>query len=99
MVTLAPDGRAWEVSSEQADNEQSSRVYSGMALDTPEHWEQNHYILTMTMLDRFEAKGRARTCPTTQYTERHIYIYISNETANEIVDFTMHDFTHVQTHI
>ena len=53
LVKFTPDGRSWEASSEQADDEKSTRVYSGMALDTPQYWERNHYILTMTMLDTF----------------------------------------------
>ena len=60
MATLTPDGKSWEVSSEQANDEQSSRVHSRLALGTPEHWEQNHYILTVTLLDRFETTDKAK---------------------------------------
>ena len=60
-MNITPDGRAWAISLEQADDEKSARIYSGMALDTPEHWEQNHYILTMTMLDTFEAADKLNT--------------------------------------
>ena len=57
-VKSTPDGRAWEASSEQADDEKSTRVYNGMALDTPEHWGQNHYRLNMTMLGAFETADK-----------------------------------------
>ena len=125
MVKITPDGRAWEVSSEQADDEKSTRVYNGMALDTPEHWERNHYILTMTMLDTFEAADPLRgDSPAEGYARRNprgdkpnkmettinrnlrsgaympddtIYgtVYITNETADKIVDFTMHYFMYM----
>ena len=39
LVKLTPDGRAWEVSSEQPDNKQGSQVYNGLAIDTPDNWE------------------------------------------------------------
>ena len=105
-VTVTTDGISWEVSWEQADNDQSSRVYNGLALDTPEHWEQIHYVLTMTMLDRFEPTDRPNNMATLIYRNMRsgaympddaIYgtVYISNETANEIVDFTMHDFMYM----
>ena len=129
LVKFTPDGRAWEASSEQADDEKSTRVYSGMALDTPQYWERNHYILTMTMLDTFEAadplrgdspaEGYARRNPrgdkpnkmaTTIYRNMRsgaympddtIYgtVYITNETANEIVDFTIQDFMYMHNQI
>ena len=109
MVTLTPDGRAWEVSSEQADNEQSSRVDNGLALDTPDHWEQNKYILAMTMLDRFEANDKPNNMATIIYRnmrsgaympEDAIYgtVYIPNETTNEIDDFTMQYFMYMYNH-
>ena len=110
MATLTPDGKSWEVSSGQAADEQSSRVYNGLALDTPEHWEQNHYILTMTMLDRFETNDKPNKMATIIYRNMRsgaympddaIYgtVYISNETANKIVGFTMHDFMYMYNQI
>ena len=110
MVKLTPDGRAWEVSSEQADDERSTRVYSGMALDTPQHWDRNHYILTMTMLDTFEAADKPNRMATIIYRNMRSgaympddticgTVYITNETANEIVDFTMHDFMYMYNQI
>ena len=74
-----------------------------MALDTPEHWEQNHYILTMTVLDTFEAADKPNKMATTIYRNMRsgaympddaIYgtVYIAKETANEIVDVTAQYF-------
>ena len=72
MVKLTPEGRAWKVSSEQADDERSMRVYSGMALVTPQHWERNHCILTMTTLDTFEvADTRRGDSPVDGYARRN----------------------------
>ena len=95
MITLTPDGRAWEVASEQADDENGARVYSGMALDAPEQWDRNHYILTMTMLDTSKATDKPHNMATTIYRNMKsgaympdgtIYgtVYITNETANAL---------------
>ena len=37
-VQITPDGKATEMSSEEAD-EQKGRVYSGASLNVPERWE------------------------------------------------------------
>ena len=82
-----------------------------MALDTPQHWDRNHYILTMTMLDTFEAADKPNRMATIIYRNMRSgaympddticgTVYITNETANEIVDFTMHDyFMYMHNHI
>ena len=41
-VNITPDGRATEVSTEQAAEEKGARIYGGAALRTPEHWETDH---------------------------------------------------------
>ena len=110
MVKLTREGRPWEVSSEQADDERITRVYSGMALATPQHWDQNHYILTMTMLDMFGAADKPNRMATIIYRNMRSgaympddticgTVYITNETASEIVYFTMHDFMYMYNHI
>ena len=64
----------------------------------------------MTMLDRFEANGKPNNMATIIYRNMRsgaympddaIYgtVYISNETANEIVDFTMQDFVYMYNQI
>ena len=73
MVTLTPDGISWDVSSEKADNKRSSQVYNGLALDTPEQWEQIHYILTVKMLDRFEATERPHNMATIIYRKHEVW--------------------------
>ena len=110
MVTITPDGRAWEVSSEQADDERRTRVHNGLALDTPQRKDQNHYILTMTMLDTFETADKPNKMATINYRNMRSgaympedticgTVYITNETANEIVDFTTHDFMYMYNQI
>jgi hypothetical protein len=42
------------MSSVQYDEERNERIHKGAAWHTPEHWEQNHHRLTMTMLDTLE---------------------------------------------
>ena len=79
MITLTPDGRAWEVSSGRDDNEKSARVYSGMGLDTPEHWEQNHYILTMTTLNRFENTDKPNNMATIIYRNMRSGAYMPDD--------------------
>ena len=80
MVTLTPDGKAWEASSERAENDQSARIYNGLALGTPEHWEQHHYILTMTMMDRFETADKPNTMATTIYPNMRSGAYVPDDT-------------------
>ena len=118
------------MSSEEANKQKGERIYSGAALNVPEHWEHKRCRLTMTMLDAFDceedprkgdrpAEGDARHRPrgdpcgdelnvlaTTIYrctrSENYapddmIYgtVYISNETINEIIDFTKEDLTYI----
>ena len=70
-------------------------------------WEHKRYRLTMTMLDAFDCEEDiSNVLATTIY--RHtrsdnyipddmIYgtVYISNETADEIIDFTKEDLTYI----
>ena len=41
-VNVTQDGRAPEVSAEQADEEKGARIHSGEALHAPEHWKHTH---------------------------------------------------------
>ena len=45
---ITPDGRAKEVSTEQADVEKGTPIYNGAAVHAPKHWEHNNYVMTMT---------------------------------------------------
>ena len=55
-VQITPDGKATEMSSEEADEQKGERIYSGAARHALEHWEHKQYRLTMTMLDTFDCE-------------------------------------------
>ena len=109
-VQITPDGRATEMSSEEADEQKGERIYNGAALNVPEHWEHKRYRLTMTMLDTFDCEddpcgGEINVLATTIYRrmrsenytpDDRIYgaVYIGNENANEVIDFTKGDLTY-----
>ena len=38
-VQITPNGKATEMSSEEADKQKGERIYNGAALHVPEHWE------------------------------------------------------------
>ncbi len=106
---ITPNGKVTEMSSEEADKQKGERIYSGAALDVPEHWEHKRYRLTMTMLDTFDCEDdpcgddlnvlaptiyrRARSDNYTPDDMIYGTLYISNETINEIIDFTKEDLT------
>ena len=108
---ITPNGKVTEMSSEEADEQKGERIYSGAALNVPEHWEHNRYRLTMTMLDAFDCEDDPcgdelnvlaptiyRRTRSENYTPDDIIygtVYISNETINEIIDFTMEDLTYI----
>ena len=110
-VQITPNGKVTEMSSEEADKQKGERIYSGAALNVPEHWEHKRYRLTMTMLDTFDCEDdpcgdELNVLATTIY--RHtrsdnympndmIYgtVYIGNETATEIIDFTKEDLAYI----
>ena len=53
---ITPNGKVTEMSSEEADEQKGERIYSGAALNAPEHWEHKRYRLTMTMLGTFDCE-------------------------------------------
>ena len=55
-VQITPNGKATEMSSEEAEIQKGERIYSGAALNAPVHWEHKQYRLTMTMLDSFDCE-------------------------------------------
>ena len=115
-VQITPNGTVTEMSSEEADKQKGERIYSGAALDVPEHWEHKRYRLTMTMLDTFDFEeedpcgDELNVLATTIYRRTRsdnympddmIYgtVYISNETINEIIDFTNEDLAYICKHV
>ena len=121
-VQITPNGKVTEMSSEEADKQKGERMYSGAALNVPEHWlhprqrgcnwEHKRYRLTMTMLDTFNREeddpcgDELNVLATTIYRRMRsenytpddiIYgtVYIGNETATEIIDFTKEDLAYI----
>ena len=103
-VQIAPDGKATDMSSEEADQQKGERIYSGASLNAPEH---KQYRLTMTMLDTFDCEEEGmnvlattiyRRMRSESYTPDDIIYgtaYIGNEIANEFIDFTKEDLTYI----
>ena len=99
------------MSSKEADKQKGKRIHSGAAPNVPEHWEHKRYMLTMTMLDTFnreddpcgdELNVLATTIYRRMWSEDYtpddiIYgtVYIGNETATEIIDFTKEDLAFI----
>ena len=110
-VQITPNGKVTEMSSEEADKQTGERIYSGAALNVPDHWEHKRYRLTMTMLDTFDfdddpCGDELNVLATTIYRRTRsdnympddkIYgtVYTSNETINEIIDCTSEDLTYI----
>ena len=110
-VQITPNGKVTEMSSEEADKQKGERIYSGAALDVPDRWEHKRYRLTMTMLDTFNREDdpcgdELNVLATTIYrnTRSDNYmpndmifgtVYIGNETATEIIDFTKEDLAYI----
>ena len=106
-VQITPNGKVTEMTAEETDEQKGDRIYSGTSLNTPEHWEHKKYRLTMTMLDTFDYENDdINVIATTIY--RHMRsrdftpddiilgtVYISNETIDEIIDFTKEDLTYI----
>ena len=99
-VQITPGGKVTDMSSEEAAEQTGDSIYSGAALNAPEHWEQKQYRLTITMPDTCDyEEDDMNVLATTIY--RHmrpgdympddiIYgtVYIGNENADEAIDVT-----------
>ena len=106
-VKITPDGKATEMTSEEADTQKGERIYSGASLNAPEHWEHKQYRLTMTMLDTFDyeeddmnvlATTIYRRMRSDSYTPDDIMygaVYIGDENAHAVIDFTKEDLTYI----
>ena len=110
-VQITPNGKVTKMSSEEADEQKGERIYSGAALNVPEHWEHKRYRLTMTMLDTFDCEedpcgDELNVLATTIYRRMRsenytpddiIYgtVYIDKENANEVIDFTKEYLTNI----
>ena len=56
-VQITPDGKATEMSSEEADEQKGERIYSGASLNVPGRWEHpRQYRLTMIIPDNFDCE-------------------------------------------
>ena len=107
-VQITPDGKATEMTSEEADEQKWERIYSGASLNVPERWEHpRQYRLTMIMPDTFDcddddmnvlATTIYRRLRSESYTPEDIIygtVYIGNENADEVIDFTKEDLTYI----
>ena len=57
-VQITPDGKATEMSSEEADEQKGERIYSGASLNVPDRWEHpRQYRLTMIMPDTLDCEA------------------------------------------
>ena len=96
------------MSSEEADEQKGERIYNGASLNVPERWEHPHqYSLTMIMPDNFDceeddinvlATTIYRRLRSENYTPDDIIygtVYIGNENANKVIDFTKEDLTNI----
>lgn len=105
---ITPDGKCHEVSEEEEEAAMRGRNYTGYALQVPETWEHKKFRLTMTMLDVFMPGDPPNPLATMLF--RKLYcngggiddaipgvVFISNETADDIVDFTTDDFAYLFT--
>ena len=45
-VQITPDGKATEMTSEEADEQKGERIYSGASLNVPERWEASPPVQT-----------------------------------------------------
>ena len=104
MVKLTPDGRAWEASSEQADDERITRVYSGTALGSQTLHTDHDMLDTLAAADKPNRMATIiyRNMRSGAYMPEDTIcgtVYITTETANETVDVTMHDFMYMYNQI
>ena len=102
-VQITPDGKATEMSSEEADEQKGERIYNGASLNAPEH---KQYRVTVIMLDTFDCEeDETNVLATTIYRRMRsgnytpdniIYgtVYIGNENADEVIDFTKEDLAY-----
>ena len=108
LSRLRPTEKATEMSSEEADEHKGERIFSGAALNAPERWEHpRQYRLTMIMPDNFDceeddmnvlATTIYRRLRSESYTPDDIIygtVYIGNENADEVIDFTKEDLTYI----
>jgi hypothetical protein len=102
------------MSSEETDEQARERIHSGAPLNVPEHWEHpRQYRLTMIMPDTFDCdEDDMNVLATTIYRRLRsegytpddiiygtVYIYIGNENADEVIDFTKKDLTYIYIYI
>jgi hypothetical protein len=105
-IKITADSKITEVSEEQEDEEKTGRLYDGRGLGVPQRWKFKKYTLTMTFPDRFEETDKFDPMATLIYrylrnpegiTDDYICgtAYLSNETSDDIIDFTKQDFKYI----
>ena len=109
-IMITPDGKYHEVSQEEETAAMRGRRYIGYGLQVPKTWEHKKLRLTVTMLDQFTPEDPPNSWATVLF--RKLYsngggvddeipglVFISNETDNEVIDFTMEDFVYIWTRV
>ena len=111
VIKISVLGDVSEIDGEQQRHETKGRTQSAHSLPFPEYWEHDRkFRLSITMLDRFEPGddlnkqatilfNRLRTSRCLADTIIRGDVYISNETDEDIIDFTQDDFNYVLRHI
>ena len=100
------------MSSEETNEQQGELIYNGASLNVPERWEHpRQYRLTMIMPDNFDceeddmnvlATTISRRILSDNYTPDDIIygtVYIGNENADEVIDFTKEGLTYICKHV
>ena len=112
VIKISVLGDVSEIDDEQQRHETRDRTQSVYSLPFPEYWERDRkFRLAITMLDRFEPGDDLNIQATILFNRLRtrkrvvaitlIYgdVYISNETVEEIIDFTKDDFKYVLRHM
>ena len=109
-VRITPDGKVEEVSGKQEKKEQEGRLWDGSSLHVPEHWEFRKFRLTMTYPDIFGEADDLNPLATLLFRKlKHPRgtpddvicgaVYLSNETSDKLIDFTMKDLHYIMSKI
>ena len=106
-IKVSASGEVSEITEAHEYEETKYRTQCAWVLMVPEQWEHKRtFKLSMTMIDRFsefdplniQATLLWRMLRSPRYTPDEFIqgdVYISNETADEIIDFTMDDFKYI----
>ena len=106
LIKISVSGKVSEIDEEQEREETKGRMHSGYFLPVPERWDHDRkFRLSMTMLDIFEPLDSLNIKATALFNmlrSRKVShaiicgdVYISNETFDDIIDFTMDDLKYI----